>query len=858
MRSYSIYEDLQAFTDALTIETSSTVDKSDPPSDSQWRTDQTMFPSTCLVWHKLGGHEIGYYFGMTIISGTCGPPPEFDYAMLGENSADESIFYEGIMIYYKCRPGYARVTNTKNSVTCLENLTWSSPDIFCAPACKHPAKLEYGKLREEYMDQDEFPRGAVLNYECNPGYTRVPNTKLSIVCLQSLQWSAPDIFCARTCGSPPRLQYGELKQKYVGVRAFFKGAIVEYSCRPGYIRVAYAKPSIKCLEHLEWSTPDIFCQRRSCGNPGDIFNGEFEAEDFLFGSKVIYKCNSGFKMITRRNYRECLADGSWSNSLPECEAAICNMPLPINNGLYSPEKEEYQYLDSVTYSCDTSLHLIGEASPFCTAHGNWSSEAPQCKVVRCDNPYVANSRKLSGFTNYYTLHYSVRFECYTGYMMIGSSTVVCNINSNWEPELPKCVGVCRRPQLRFAEMDESSDDQENFLEGVTLQYSCILGYESISGQKPATTCFGKNQWTPKGELCTRKSCGSPGSILNGEMIIFSDFLYQSQVYYICFEGFKLTSNSTLCCQADGTWDNPKPSCDEITCDPPVISNGTYTPKKDIYHYNEVLIFTCKDNLRLIGNSSVACVYPGHWNSPAPTCEAVCDSPPILEHAALKEYVGINYFDVNTAVHYQCKPGYTRVPATNNTITCSTNLTWSSPEKFCTRLSCGYPGKIKNGRVEASDFLFGTKAYYSCNTGYSIESQIKYRECQADGNWTEAIPECKVKTCPFPTPVTDGFYSPLKDEFHYLDSITYGCNKGLFLFGKSSISCTEDGTWSSDIPQCKVSQCDKIWAVQEEMRKCSSTPEDWIKYLQVQYLYLQIENLKLDIEKKKKERGRNVV
>ncbi|KAM4701578.1 uncharacterized protein O3C94_002520 [Discoglossus pictus] len=46
-------------------------------------------------------------------------------------------------------------------------------------------------------------------------------------------------------------------------------------------------------------------------------------------------------------------------------------------------------------------------------------------------------------------------------------------------------------------------------------------------------------------------------------------------------------------------------------------------------------------------------------------------------------------------------------------------------------------------------------------------------------------------------------------------------------------------------------CDKIWATQEAIRKCTTTPEDWKKYLEVQYLYLQIENLKVDIERKKK-------
>ncbi|KAM4797316.1 membrane cofactor protein-like isoform 2-T2 [Rhinophrynus dorsalis] len=74
----------------------------------------------------------------------------------------------------------------------------------------------------------------------------------------------------------------------------------------------------------------------------------------------------------------------------------------------------------------------------CTAAGNWSSEAPQCKVVECPNPVVANAKKLSGFIGPYKLNYNVRFECDVGFVMNGSYSVTCNVNGHWDPQLPSC------------------------------------------------------------------------------------------------------------------------------------------------------------------------------------------------------------------------------------------------------------------------------------------------------------------------------------------------------------------------------------------------------------------------------------
>lgn len=64
---------------------------------------------------------------------------------------------------------------------------------FCGP----PPQLEYGQLKEEYLDMTTFPKGAEIKYICRPGYVRIPLRNSVARCLADTTWSRPEIFCAR-------------------------------------------------------------------------------------------------------------------------------------------------------------------------------------------------------------------------------------------------------------------------------------------------------------------------------------------------------------------------------------------------------------------------------------------------------------------------------------------------------------------------------------------------------------------------------------------------------------------------------------------------------------------------------------
>ncbi|KAM5179555.1 complement decay-accelerating factor isoform 2-T2 [Mantella aurantiaca] len=459
-------------------------------------------------------------------------------------------------------------------------------------------------------------QGQTIVYTCDrsTGYYEIPVKSTTITCQTDDTWTSIEEFCTRACGVPERLAFAAPTPGALDENIFLPNATVSYECRPGYTRIRGIKALITCLEDFTWSTPEIFCQRRTCGNPGEVENGNMEATDFLFGSTVYYTCNEGFRSANKRNFRDCLADGTWSNILPQCDAVICAAPdLPVN-GEYNPQKDEYTYLDSVTFSCKKPLVVAGNASIACTTTGEWSSGSPICKEVKCANPdNPRNSERTSGFAGPYTLNSAISFKCNDNLVLKGSSSIMCNIDSQWVPEFPKCERV---------------------------------------------------------------SCGDPGIIPNG---IFSapNFFYGSKAIYTCNKGYGLIS---------------------------------------LVDYR-------------------ICQINGNWSDSVPNCAALCGEPPKLTFAVFKESRPF-YFN-GTFVHYECVRGFIEHSDKENKLTCRGH-SWSVPDDFCIRISCGDPGKINNGHVQVEDHLFGSRARYTCEEGYVMNTTQNYRECQADGTWSNAI------------------------------------------------------------------------------------------------------------------------
>ncbi|XP_006834263.1 PREDICTED: membrane cofactor protein [Chrysochloris asiatica] len=250
------------------------------------------------------------------------------------------------------------------------------------------------------------------------------------------------------CGPPGR--YDSMKLKGTIQESYAVGATVEYECRLGYMLKPAAGTTTICKADKSWSVIEEACTRKSCPNPGEPKNGQVihVNKTLEFGSQVEFACNEGYRLIGQKTiYCELLETNQvdWSNSnLPVCDVVKCIPPKDIQNGEYSNYgKEVYEYSEAVRYKCKAHApdpySLVGAEKLFCTTTGEWSSEPPQCKVVKCVFPIVENGDIIEGRASKFYYNAKVTFQCQEGFTMTGNRTTVCEETNLWTPPLPQCV-----------------------------------------------------------------------------------------------------------------------------------------------------------------------------------------------------------------------------------------------------------------------------------------------------------------------------------------------------------------------------------------------------------------------------------
>ena len=397
----------------------------------------------------------------------------------------------------------------------------------------------------------------------------------------------------------------------------------------------------------------------------------------------------------------------------------------------------------------------------------------------------------------FTYQSIVMFSCNTGYDLNGTSLILCQGNGSWSDNIPTCDIV----ECQDQDMPENGYKfDHNLTYGSSIQFGCENGYD-LSGDS-FITCEADGTWNGTIPNCIPVNC--PDVINNPENGSKNSSLisFGSIVSFNCDEGYYLNGTDAIICEADMLWSDSIPSCFLINCGNPgaTPSNGSTAEESD-YSYGSVVTFNCDNGYELNGSISIICGNDSNWNASIPVCNLVsCDSPVIDNYTN----VSSNTYTYQSVIEFECITGYELNG--NTSATCLANGEWNVTSPSCEPVTCDLPASPINGTIANEPSLtFDTFIEYECDIGYTIIGWPVI-VCNASKEWNGTVPTCEIVVCESPNTPVNGKNLTNKEEFVYQSIVEYECDDGYELEGNSSIVCTAQGNWNSLIPVCNPVDC----------------------------------------------------
>lgn len=446
--------------------------------------------------------------------------------------------------------------------------------------------------------------GTILHFTCDNGYSLVGST--FIQCQKDGQWSGRFPLCLLLnidCGDPGTPTYSI---KFYDSTTL--GSVINFTCLSGYMLVGAS--SIQCNSDGRWSDALPQCLPVDCGDPGEPLFGRGELTNTTYRSTVNYTCVNDSYQLVGADTRECLVNGSWSESLPSCVLIDCGQPeSPMFGGV---DFFNTTVGSLAMYYCNDGYNLVGIEQQICLVNGTWLGTVPSCvAITHCDAPDIPSfGIRLN---NNFSVGSVVMYSCIGGYELIGASKITCLVNGSWSSNPPVCS------QIDCGDPGTPTNGTRN-ITGTTLfstvQYSCDDGYILIGSS--VRECLGNESWSGIAPECELIDCGSPEIPTAGVLSILNTTAGSSAIYS-CLEGYVLFGEMERVCLNNGTWSGSVPSCIEITgCGFPDVPLLGLIQLEDIT-IGSVATYSCDEGFMLLGNHNRTCLSTGEWSGETPDC-----------------------------------------------------------------------------------------------------------------------------------------------------------------------------------------------------------------------------------------------
>uniref|UniRef100_A0A8C2LF69 CUB and Sushi multiple domains 3 n=1 Tax=Cricetulus griseus TaxID=10029 RepID=A0A8C2LF69_CRIGR len=524
-----------------------------------------------------------------------------------ESKIEHGNFTYGTVVFYDCNPGYFLFGSSV--LICQPNGQWDKPLPECIMIdCGHP-----GIPPNAVLSGEKYTFGSTVHYSCTGKRSLLGQA--SRTCQLNGHWSGSQPHCSGdttgTCGDPGTPGHGSRQES-----DFRTKSTVRFACDPGYI--LYGSEERTCLSNGSWTGRQPECKAVQCGNPGTTANGKvFRIDGTTFSSSVIYSCMEGYT-LSGPSVRQCTANGTWSGSLPNCTIISCGDPgVPANGLRYG---DDFVVGQNVSYICQPgyTMELNGSRVRMCTTNGTWSGVMPTCRAVTCSAPPQISNGRLEG-TNF-DWGFSISYICSAGYELSFPAVLTCVGNGTWSGEVPQCLPkFCGDPGVP----SQGKREGKSFIYQSEVSFSCNSPFILVGSS--TRLCQADGTWSGSSPHCiepTRTSCDNPGVPRHGSQNNTFGFQVGSVVQFHCKKGHLLQGSTTRTCLPDLTWSGIQPECLPHSCKQPESPAHANVVGMDLPSHGYTLIYTCQPGFFLAGGTEHrVCRSDNTWTGKVPVCEA---------------------------------------------------------------------------------------------------------------------------------------------------------------------------------------------------------------------------------------------
>ncbi|KAI5095993.1 sushi, von Willebrand factor type A, EGF and pentraxin domain-containing protein 1 isoform X4 [Silurus meridionalis] len=328
---------------------------------------------------------------------------------------------------------------------------------------------------------------------------------------------------------------------------------------------------------------------------------------------------------------------------------------------------------------------------------------------------------------------------------------------------------CVRPVVGQNRVLSEDNDEQTFPDQSIVRFKCSTGYVTArASASRSITCTG-TQWSNLELRCKILKCLPPSRIQSGTFAPEEEsYDYGDVVTYSCKRGLDLIGSSEISCSGDGTFKPDPPRCLVITClEPPTITKGDFSPQKELYAYGERVTYYCVEGFKLYGSPTISCSDDETFGTSFPECREIFCDPPYIRNAVIDETSRSPAYRYGTSIKISCNKGY---------------------------------------RMEGSEYLTCVDGWTALPRCVAFPSPPSFHNSTLFTGSLLANNTCVI-TCLEPPTITNGQFIPPKVLYKYGETVTYNCVEGFKLYGSPTISCSDNGMFETFRPECREIFCD---------------------------------------------------